>query len=81
MSGLVSTAINSFSAMRATPEKLHNFGRAFGLLSDIQPAEDCQLARIGKRLIVLPQDLDLSGHIGHRIGLILADGQHLIRRL
>lgn len=63
------------------PEKLHNLGRAFGLLSSIEPAEDCQLARVGSRLIVLPSDLLLSGHVGQRIGLIRVDETYLVRRL
>jgi hypothetical protein len=67
------------------PEKLHKCGRAFGLLISIQPDEDCQIARIitrtGERLIVLPLDLDLSSHVGMRIGLTLIDDKFLCRRL
>jgi hypothetical protein len=76
MSGTVSDA-----QISPIPEKLHNLGRAFGLLSSIRPAEDCQIAQIGQRLIVLPCDLDISGHVGQRIGLILVDEKYCIRRL
>lgn len=70
----------SESQSSPVPEKLHNLGRAFGLLACIESAEDCQLARIGTRLIVLPADLTLSGYVGQRIGLIQVDGKYLVRR-
>jgi hypothetical protein len=84
MSGsIASTPTNIFPAL--IPEKLHKCGRAFGLLSSIQPDEDCQIARIitrtDERLIVLPLDLDLSSYVGLRIGLTLIDGKILCRRL
>ena len=83
MSGNACASISIFSADNAVaaPEKLHHLSRAFGLLSSIQPAEDCQIAQIGTRLLVLPQDLDILGYLGQRIGLIRVDGQYLIRRL
>lgn len=76
MAGAISDAQSS-----PIPEKLHNLGRAFGQLTCLQPAEECQIAWIGARRIVLPQDLDLSAHLGQRIGLILVDEKYLIRRL
>jgi hypothetical protein len=83
MSGFcVNASINNLSTpSAAVPEKLHHCGRAFGLLQDIQPAEDCQLAQIGQRLIVLPQDLDLSEYLGQRVGLIRIDEKYLVRSL
>ena len=71
---------SSFSA-GSGPEKLHKLGRAFGLLSSIQPAEECQIAQIDKRLIVLPKDLDLSEHIGKMVGLMRYEDRILVRRL
>jgi hypothetical protein len=73
--------INFSASFPAEPIHMHHLSRAFGLLASIQPVEDCQLAQIGQRLVVLPQDLDLSGHIGQRIGLIRVDEKYLIRRL
>jgi hypothetical protein len=61
--------------------KLHHCGRAFGLLQSVECAEDCQIAQIGERLIVLPQDLDLSEYLGQRVGLIKIDEKYLIRSL
>jgi hypothetical protein len=69
------------TADQAVPGKLHHCSRAFGLLSAIQPDDDCQLARIGERLIVLPSDLDLSAHLGQRIGIVRIDDKFLCRRL
>lgn len=64
-----------------TPEKLRHLGRAFGFLSSVQPAEGCQIAQIGERLMVLPEDLDLSQYIGRRIGMMRYEDRILIRRL
>jgi hypothetical protein len=72
--------VSGFSAA-SSPEKLHHLGRAFGLLSSIQPAEECQIAQIDERLIVLPKDLDLSEHIGKRVGLMRYEDRILVRRL
>lgn len=44
----------------SAPKKLHHLGRAFGVLSSIQPREECQIAWIDGNLVVLPRDLDLS---------------------
>jgi hypothetical protein len=82
MSGsIVSASINSFLNPTATPpEKLHHLGRAFGLLSSVRQEEDCQIAQIGNRLLVLPADLHLSEYLGHRIGLMRYEDRFLIRR-
>ena len=79
MSGTACEPIN-FSAS-PTPEKLHHLGRAFGLLTSVQHAEECQLAQIGERLIALPEDLDLSGYLGQRVGMMRYEEHILIRRL
>lgn len=91
MSKTLAVPINIFSDGCAPPavkpEALPHCGRAFGLLMDILLAEDCKIARIlnktGERLIVLPpdQDLDLSSHIGERIGLVQIDSKLHYRRL
>jgi hypothetical protein len=83
MSGsVVSASINNFPNPSATaPEKRRHLGRAFGLLSSIQPAEECQLAQIGDRLMVLPDDIDLSQYLGQRIGMMRYEDRILVRRL
>jgi hypothetical protein len=87
MSGDACASISTFSADNAEPrpEKLHHCGRALGLLTSIAPAEDCQIARMinrfGGRLIVLPQDLDLSGYIGQHIVMVRIDDRYLVRRV
>jgi hypothetical protein len=53
----------------------------FGLLVSIQPDEECQIAQIGQDLIVLPQDLDLSGYVGKSIGMIRVDFERYCVRL
>ncbi|OPY54682.1 MAG: hypothetical protein A4E48_00261 [Methanosaeta sp. PtaU1.Bin060] len=69
-------------ANSAKYESLMPFGgRAFGQLASIQPDDNCQIAQIGERLIVLPEDLDLHEHVGHRIGICRIEGQYHIRRL
>lgn len=75
-------SINNLPVPSATaPEKLRHLGRAFGILFSVQPAEDCQIAQIGERLMVLPGDLDLSQYIGQRIGMMRYEDRILIRRL
>ncbi|MFA6371067.1 MAG: hypothetical protein WCW68_00430 [Methanothrix sp.] len=71
---------NGFSAGKA-PTKLHHLGRAFGLLSSIQQAEECQIARIDDNLVVLPLNLDLSQYLGQSIGMMRDLNRILIRRL
>jgi hypothetical protein len=73
-------AENGFSAGSA-PEKLYDLRGAFGLLSSIQQADECQIARIDKDLVVLPMDLDLSQYLGQSIGMIRETNRILIRRL
>jgi hypothetical protein len=63
------------------PEKLHNLGRAFGLLVSVQAEEGCQIALIGSQAIALPEDIRLSEHIGRRIGVMRYGDRVLIRRL
>jgi hypothetical protein len=84
MSGSVCTSINIFPTAPAfVPEKLHDCGRRFGLLSSIQLLleEDCQIAKIGERLVVLPIDLDLSEYLNQRIGMVRIGHKYHIRRL
>jgi len=72
--------VNGFFAGTA-PEKLHHLGRAFGLLSSIQPGEDYQIARINDDFVVLPLNLDLSQYLGQSIGMMRDVNRILIRRL
>ena len=81
MSGTVCGAIYPLSADSAVPEKLHHLGRAYGLLSSVRVEEDCQIARINRRLIVLPADLDLSSHIGRCIGMMRYEDRILIQSI
>ncbi|MCX6677390.1 MAG: hypothetical protein NTU95_05535 [Methanothrix sp.] len=60
-------------------EKLHHNGRVFGLLASIRPDEECQIAQIGKRLVVLPQDLGLLGYLGQGIGVVKIDENYHVR--
>jgi len=87
MSETLATPINCFSADNALPcpKELHHCGRRLGILSSIRQDEDCQIARIvnrfGEHLIVLPQDLDLSGYIGLGIVLVRIGDKYRIRML
>ncbi len=67
------------------PEVLRHCGRAQGILADIQPAEECQIARVVNRLcarqIVLPSDLDWSSYLGQNIVMMRLDDRYLIRRV
>ncbi len=87
MSGDICAPIKTFSADNATqrPKNLHHCSRRFGLLVSIQPAQDCQMAlivnRFGEHLVVLPQDLDLSGYVGKRMGLTRIDNEYHVRGL
>jgi len=72
--------VNGFSADSA-PEKLHHLGRAFGLLSSIHHAEECQIAKIDDNFVVLPLNLDLSRYLGQSIGMMRDMNRILIRRL
>lgn len=78
---VVCSTTNILPLTAPKPEKLHHCGRAFGVLSSIRPDDDCQIVLIGERLIVLPADLDMSGYVGQRIGLIRVDDKFLCRRL
>ena len=60
---------------------LHDNGRFFGLLSSINQSEDCQIATIGDCRVILPAELDLSSHMGHRIGVACVAGQFYVRRV
>ena len=71
---------NGFSAGSA-PEKLYDLRGAFGLLSSIQQADECQIAQIDKDLVVLPIGLDLSQYLGQSIGMVRERNRILIRRL
>ena len=59
---------------------LHDNGRFFGLLRSFEQAEDCQIATIGDCRVILPPELDLSSHQGHRIGIACIAGQCYVRR-
>jgi hypothetical protein len=65
----------------ARPEKLSpDAGRAAGLLAGITvPEEDCQVAQIGKRRIVLPLSLDLSAYQGKRIVMLRLGQDYHVR--
>lgn len=65
----------------STVERLHDGSRVFGPLHSAQPSEDCQIARIGERDVVLPADLDLSSFIGSRIGLVKIGEECRVRGL
>ena len=64
--------------MKAIP--LHNNSGVFGKLFSIEPDDDCQIATIGQCAVVLPMDLDLSGHMGHRIGVACILGKFYVQR-
>jgi hypothetical protein len=64
---------------RDRPERLCHGDAAFGVLSSLSQAEGYQLAQVGKRLIMLPQELDLTGYIDQRIGLLKIDQEFLVR--
>jgi|GEM_PF-6429657 hypothetical protein len=64
--------------MKAFP--LHDNSGVFGVLSAIEPDEDCQIAQIGECQVVIPQDLDLSSYIGQRIGVACIDGKFYVQR-
>jgi hypothetical protein len=86
MAECVSASINTFSADHAAPpiEALHHCSRAKGILAEIQPAEDCQIARLvnrfGERRIVQPSGLDLSRYIGQEVVVMGLDDGSKIRR-
>lgn len=61
------------------PEKLHHLDRTYGLLSSVRTEEDCQIACINRRLIVLPADLDLSAWVGKCVGMMRYNDRVLIR--
>ena len=65
--------------MKAIP--LHNNSGVFGKLFSIEPDDDCQIAQIGEFQVVIPQDLDLAGYIGQRIGMAYIQGKYYVRRV
>lgn len=65
----------------SAPEKLYDLRGAFGLLSSIQQADECQIAHIDENLVVLPMGLDLSQYLGQSIGMMRERNRILIRRL
>lgn len=58
----------------------HDNSRYFGVLTAIEPAEDCQIATIDQIRVVLPTELDLSGYMGQRIGIACICGKFYVRR-
>ena len=81
MSSSSDSGAENDSSAGSAPEKLYDLRGAFGLLSSIQQAEECQIARIDKDLVVLPMDLDLSQYLGQNIGMVREKNRILIRRL
>lgn len=70
------------SSTSPSPEVLcYIGGRAFGLLSDLQAYEDCQIATIEQRHIILPTYLDLKPYLGSRIGMVRVEEEYLVRKL
>jgi hypothetical protein len=59
--------------------RLHDGSREFGLLLSCHQEEDCQIARIGERNVVLPLSADLSEFIGQPIVLMMNREQCLVR--
>jgi hypothetical protein len=61
-------------------ERLHDLSRVFGLLlSCHQEEDDCQIARIDERNVVLPLSADLSEFMGQPIVLMMNREQCLVR--
>ena len=61
-------------------ERLHDLSRAQGVLHSISIEEDdCQIAKIGERNVVLPLSADLSEFIGQPIVLMMNREQCLVR--
>jgi len=62
-------------------QKLRHCGRVFGLLQSIRIEDECQIARIGEKDLVLPMTPDLSSHISQRIGLAMIGETLYVRGL
>ncbi len=60
-------------------EHMHHCSRRFGILHGVQKAEDCQIACIGKREVVLPADLQLKPWLSKYIGIVKIDDQHYVQ--
>lgn len=60
------------------PKKLLHGGRAFGLLSAIEKSEDCIITTIGRRKVVLPEEMQarLEPFLHKRIGLARIDDDY-----
>ena len=59
--------------------RLHDGSRECGLLLSCHQEEECQIARIGERNVVLPLSADLSEFIGQPIVLMMNREQCLVR--
>lgn len=59
-------------------EHMHHCSRAFGLLHSVTPDDDCQIVAIGKRRVVLPEDLDLQAMMGKYIGIVKIDDKYYV---
>jgi hypothetical protein len=65
------------------PEKMLHCSRAFGLLSDIEQNDECIVATIGKRKVVLPEEMQarLEPLLNKRIGLARFYDEFCLREL
>jgi hypothetical protein len=79
----VSASINIIRGDRERPEKLLHCGRAFGLLSAIKQDDECIIAAIGKRQVVLPEEMQarLEPYLNRSIGLAQFDDEFYIREI
>ena len=61
--------------------RLHDLDRCSGRLGSVERLEedDCQIARIGEKNVVLPPSADLSEFIGQPIVLMMNREQCLVR--
>jgi hypothetical protein len=60
-------------------ERLHDCSRVFGVLHSISAEDDCRIAQIGQRHVVLPSETDLSQFMGQPIVLMMNREQCLVR--
>jgi hypothetical protein len=60
-------------------ERLHDGSRVFGILHSISGEDDCRIAQIGQRRVVLPSEPDLSGFMGQNIVLMMNRERCLVR--
>jgi hypothetical protein len=65
------------------PQKMHHCDEQNGLLSDIQYDDECLIATIQGRKVVLPEELfeRLQPMLDKRIGLVRFDDEFYLREL